>query len=177
MGGKTKGSFKKGNKVRLKVTDQEIKDAYTEARGNLQAAARLLGVVPGTLYDRMKANEELRDHLEHSRELMLDSLEDELYSQALDGNTTALIFALKTQGRYRGYAQGYDVNLVSKQEHTVRFERDAKRDAEHILAVRAELDRLSSPDSNLLPAGSTEALVGIFEEIETDQEAEIEDAD
>jgi hypothetical protein len=47
-------------------------------------------------------SEELR---QEARETMLDNAETELYEQALNGNTTALIFLLKTQGKGRGYVE------------------------------------------------------------------------
>ena len=43
--------------------------------------------------------------LQSSRETMLDNAETALYDEALNGNTTALIFFLKTQGKSRGYTE------------------------------------------------------------------------
>ena len=56
-----------------------------------------------TVYKRLRQSEELRDTLAEAREAALDRAEQFLFEKCEAGDTTALIFFLKTQGRSRGY--------------------------------------------------------------------------
>ena len=56
-----------------------------------------------TVYKRLRQSEELRDTLAEAREAALDRAEQFLFEKCEVGDTTALIFFLKTQGRSRGY--------------------------------------------------------------------------
>ncbi len=83
----------------------ELERLITEKRGNIAAVARVLGVPRRTVYNRLKESARLQQLLADARETMLDDAESTLYDEALTGNTTALIFFLKTQGKGRGYTE------------------------------------------------------------------------
>ena len=87
----------------------EIDKRIRDKRGNIAAVARSFGVTRKAIYDRIHKSAKLQATLEESREVMLDNAETELYDQALDGNTTALIFFLKTQGKRRGYVERSEI--------------------------------------------------------------------
>lgn len=86
------------------TTDKVIPKVH-ELRGNLSAVARALGVSRTTLYKFLQAHPTAQQAVEEARETMLDHAESMLYRKVLDGDTTALIFFLKTQGRRRGYVE------------------------------------------------------------------------
>ena len=86
-----------------------IAPLIVELRGNVAAVARKLKVTRKTIYEHINADPELQALLEDSREAMLDDAENTLYEEALKGNTTALIFFLKTKGRKRGYTEHHSV--------------------------------------------------------------------
>lgn len=98
-----------------------IEKAIREKRGNLAAAARLLGVSRYTVYKRLEKSQRLQRALSEARETMLDNAETTLYDEALNGNTTALIFFLKTQGKSRGYTERQEVTGADGGELTVRL--------------------------------------------------------
>jgi hypothetical protein len=58
---------------------------------------------------RVNNSAKLQKALAEARETMLDNAETTLYDEALDGNTTALIFFLKTQGKGRGYTERTEI--------------------------------------------------------------------
>ncbi len=91
------------------LEDKKIAEYLEKYKGNISATAKHLGVVRKTIYNRIAKSEELKAVLHDSRESMLDALETTLYDIALGGNVTALIFALKTQGRARGYGDQFKV--------------------------------------------------------------------
>lgn len=92
-----------------RVTNKQISEAIEKYSGNITAVAKSLGVNRSTIYRRTAKSTKLQEDLTSARETMLDNVESTLYKQALEGNTTAMIFFLKTQGKSRGY--------VERQEH------------------------------------------------------------
>lgn len=92
-----------GNKKKILIEDVE---PLIEAKsGNIAAMARALGVSRGTIWNRINESTNLVKALADARETMIDNVESTLYAQARNGNTTAMIFFLKTQGRGRGYQE------------------------------------------------------------------------
>jgi GTP cyclohydrolase II len=87
------------------VTIRAIEKALRDKRGNVSAAAKALDLSRTSLYERIHKSDKLQEVLTESRETMLDNAETALYDDALNGNTTALIFFLKTQGKSRGYTE------------------------------------------------------------------------
>lgn len=92
------------------ITVQAIKDAIRLKRGNISAVARSFDVSRNAIDNRINKSDVLKEALQEARNTMLDNAETALYDDALNGNTTALIFFLKTQGKSRGY--------IERQEHT-----------------------------------------------------------
>lgn len=86
-----------------------VEPLIEEYKGNIAAVARKLGVNRSTIWNRVKESATLRAKLDDARETMLDNAESALYSQVLNGNTTALIFFLKTQGKTRGYTERHEL--------------------------------------------------------------------
>ena len=80
-----------------------------EYSGNLSAVSRALGVNRLTVYRFMEKHPTVKQALSEAREKMIDNVESKLYSKALDGDTTAMIFFLKTQGKSRGYVERQEV--------------------------------------------------------------------
>ena len=88
---------------------KEIEKAIHDKRGNVSAVARHFGVTRKTLYKRINKSPKLQEALVEARNTMLDNAETTLYDEAINGNITALIFFLKTQGKSRGYTERQEV--------------------------------------------------------------------
>jgi hypothetical protein len=58
---------------------------------------------------------------------MIDDAESEIYKQFKKGNTAALIFFLKTQGKQRGYVERQEITGKDGNSITVRWD-DATSD-------------------------------------------------
>jgi len=72
-------------------------------------ASRSLGIARPTLYKWIKMHN-LDTSLREGREQMLDLAENKLATKINDGDTTALIFFLKTQGKSRGYVEKQEID-------------------------------------------------------------------
>ena len=103
----------------------DVAKAINTYKGNISAIARAFNRDRKTVYEYIRKND-LWDKVEEARETMVDNVESALYQQALSGNTTAMIFFLKTQGKDRGYVER--VEQQNSGETTIRVVRDDGRD-------------------------------------------------
>lgn len=98
----------------LKVAQiEKVVDRYD---GNIAAIARHFKVTRQTIYNRIKESVTLQDAIQDAREATLDDAESELNKQWKSGNTTALIFFLKTQGKSRGYTERQELTGAEGKE-------------------------------------------------------------
>jgi len=93
----------------MALAAEKITPLIEEYNGNLSLVARRLGVSRMTVYRFMENKPSIKLALTDAREKMVDNVESKLYSKALDGDTTAMIFFLKTQGKSRGYVERQEV--------------------------------------------------------------------
>lgn len=91
-------------KVKRYKADDYAK-AVTDAGGLITVAARRLGVDRGTVYNAVRKHKKVAAALDDARERTTDLAESKLISQISEGNTTAIIFYLKTQAKNRGYVE------------------------------------------------------------------------
>jgi|TARA_R100000049_G_C1914630_1_gene61203 hypothetical protein len=92
-----------------KFTAKEVADAITQAKGFITVAARRLGCRRDTIYRYIKEYASVREAKDDAREIMLDITEGKLFEQIQEGNMTAIIFHLKTQGKGRGYIERQEI--------------------------------------------------------------------
>lgn len=103
--------------VARKFTDAQGVEALLAHYGNVSAAARVLGVSHGTLWDRIKRSERLQEAKRDAEEQTLDLAESGLVSAVKDREAWAICFLLKTRGKKRGY--------IEKQEQSVQLSGEA----------------------------------------------------
>ena len=106
------------------VSKKQYIEAIHNSRGLLTAAAKSLGVTRKAIYDAAKRHPEVQKAIEEARERTTDLAEGKLYQQINEGNMTAIIFYLKTQGKKRGYVERQEVTGAEGNELTVRIIRD-----------------------------------------------------
>lgn len=85
-----------------------IESSIVKAFGNLSTAAKSLQVERATLY-RWIEQEGLEEAVQEGRNRRLDFAESMLDKGMQEGNMTAIIFYLKTQGKSRGYIERQEV--------------------------------------------------------------------
>ena len=84
------GKYESHVKPNLPLIKSWRADGYTE-----QQIYTKLGVGHNAFNEYKNNHKELREVLKNSRELLVAKIEDSLFTQALKGNTTAIIFSLK----------------------------------------------------------------------------------
>ncbi len=94
----------KVSKKREQVAKRII-EAIKASNGLLTVAARNANVSHSTILRYVKDYPSVKEAVTEARETMLDFAEGKLAQKIRDGDTTALIFFLKTQGKSRGYVE------------------------------------------------------------------------
>jgi hypothetical protein len=97
-------------KAHKQYSDAEIEKAIVKAAGMVSVAARNLGCNTQTIYNRMKEVPAIKRAVESARDDILDRAESKLSKLIDDENITAIIFALKTQGKSRGWVERHEVS-------------------------------------------------------------------
>ncbi len=93
----------------MRITDKQIEHALKQTAGNVSQAAKALQVSRTTVHKRIARSEKLKEVLKDTREELVDIAESALRREVVDGNITAIIFTLKTQGKSRGYVERQEV--------------------------------------------------------------------
>lgn len=95
------------------LTRKQVEKALRDAEGNVSEAARVLGVSRNGVYYHVKRSVRLQEVLADSRETMVDEAEKALREMIKDHHPAAVIFALKTIGKDRGYIEKQTIDLTS----------------------------------------------------------------
>ena len=126
----------------LMFTPEEVVIAIKDSGGFVTEIARRLGCSRSTVYRYKKNFTEVATAIFEEKEHLLDVAESALLKQIKLGNTTMIIFYLKTQGYGRGYGDrtklDIDGNFITKDKR----KEDKKKDAEYVSKVMEELEKL-----------------------------------
>jgi predicted secreted protein len=97
-----------------RYTAQQVIDALHEAKGYVSKTASLLRCDPSTVYEYAKAYATVQKAWDAIREARHDSVESALAGRIAAGDTTAIIFYLKTQCKQRGYVERQEVDVRAR---------------------------------------------------------------
>jgi len=100
---------KNGNGKKREDTAARIIKALKETNGLLTMAAAKAGIGYRTVCRYVAEYPSVKEAAQDAKEAMLDFTEGKLYSKIRDGDNTAIIFYLKTQGKSRGYIERQEV--------------------------------------------------------------------
>lgn len=90
--------------MRRPTIDTIIK-VYEKKAANISATCDALGISRGTFYKWKKDSAKLSEMLSYIDESLIDFAESKLLEKIQDGDTTSIIFFLKTKGKDRGYVE------------------------------------------------------------------------
>lgn len=88
-----------------KYKPTEIIEAVKKHKGFLSLVANHLNCSLQTIHNYRNRYPEIAQAINEERERFLDFAENKLLEHIQNGDITALIFFLKTQGRHRGYSE------------------------------------------------------------------------
>ena len=97
-----------------KFTASEMAEAIKKGKGILSAAATVLGCTRQTVAAYIERYPTVKAAHDEARESTIDFVESRLLKNIDSGDTTAMIFYLKTQGKKRGYVERQETELTGK---------------------------------------------------------------
>jgi len=89
-------------------TCKRIIEALGQSSGLLTLAAKRAGVSYSLVKQYARDFPSVREAVQDAKESMLDFTEGKLFSKIQNGDTVAILFYLKTQGKARGYIERYE---------------------------------------------------------------------
>ena len=97
---------------------EQLKKAMLEALekslGVVTTACKQTKIGRTTHYRWLSEDKEYRKAVNDLKTVALDFAESKLHSSIADGNVTAIIFYLKTQGKARGYVERQEIEVAEK---------------------------------------------------------------
>lgn len=86
--------------------------AYRESLGVIKHACDKANICRQTYYNWLEADEEFRQAVEDVNEESVDFAENALKKKIREGDTTSIIFYLKTKGKKRGYIERTEIDAT-----------------------------------------------------------------
>ena len=99
------GHTKKKDQKRTEVTKDTLLESMRQNMGNVTLSCHFTGCSRSTFYRYMESDEDFKKEVEDISNMAIDICEAELWKLIKDGNSTAIIFFLKTKGKVRGYVE------------------------------------------------------------------------
>lgn len=87
-------------------------EALEASLGVVSTAVKMVGLHRATFYEWVKNDPEFKQAVDDITENALDFAETALHSKIRGGDTTAIIFYLKTKGKKRGYVEKSEVEFT-----------------------------------------------------------------
>ena len=94
----------------LRGKKKAMYEALKSQLGIVTSACKLVGISRQTHYRWLREDENYKAWIEQIPDITLDFAETALLKQIKEGNTTAIIFYLKTKGKQRGYIERQEID-------------------------------------------------------------------
>jgi len=98
----------------IKVKKQKVIELYKLTFGNVTKSCEALHISRTTFYQWLKEDADFKAEIENTSpdDLIVDFAEDALIGRIRAGDTTAIIFTLKTKGKKRGYVEKQEIGIT-----------------------------------------------------------------
>ncbi len=106
---KTEETAQGRKSLKVQQTKKALIEAMQKNLGVVSAACQAVGVDRSTFYLYSKTDPEFAQSVKDVEEYALDFVESQAYKQIKEGNTSMIIFYLKTKGKRRGYIERQEV--------------------------------------------------------------------
>ena len=98
--------------VRVKRRKAALLKALSASRGVVSYACKKANVSRRVYYDYLNTDPDFERQVEEIKEAQVDTVEVALLNAITEGNITAIIFYLKTQGKHRGYIEKSEIRAT-----------------------------------------------------------------
>ena len=90
---------------RTELNKKTVIAALNASLGVVSTACKRAGVSRTQFYEWIKTDEEFKSSVDEISDIAIDFVESRLFKRIEDGDTTSIIFFLKTKGKARGYVE------------------------------------------------------------------------
>jgi len=113
-----------------KIRKKAFIETFKKTFGNVSQTCKVLELDRSTYYKWLKEDEDFKNEIEtvEPKELFLDFTESKLVEKINTGDTTAIIFTLKTKGKSRGYIERKEIEHQGGIESTLIEWKPASKD-------------------------------------------------
>lgn len=96
----------------MTLKKQSVVQIYQKTFGNVTSACKHANISRVTYYGWLKTDPEFKAAIEavEPKEVFVDYAENALAEKIMEGDTTAIIFALKTKGKHRGWVERKEID-------------------------------------------------------------------
>lgn len=98
---------------KTKDKKEKLLKALEQSKGIISVACRCTKIHRSTYYDWLKNDENFANSVADIMEIQIDDVEDALLKNIQKGDTSAIIFYLKTKGKKRGYTEKQEIDISS----------------------------------------------------------------
>ena len=102
-----------------KIKKDALIDALKKTLGNVSTACKGVGISRNSFYLWMKEDKKFEESVNDIKENNIDFAESKLLQKIADGDTTCIIFYLKTQGHNRGYIERREQTIITQMEPVI----------------------------------------------------------
>lgn len=113
--------MEKNTNSNRKIRKKAFIETFKKTFGNVSQTCKVLDLDRSTYYKWIKEDESFKIEIEsvEPKELFLDFTESKLVEKINTGDTTAIIFTLKTKGKSRGYIERKEIEHQGGIESTL----------------------------------------------------------
>jgi len=109
-------------KRKLRGRKKAMYDALVKQLGVVTHAAKQAGIDRTTHYKWLREDENYKAWIEEIPDIVIDFAENALFRQIQEGNTTSIIFFLKTKGKERGYIEKQEIAVSGQMDNMLTVE-------------------------------------------------------
>ena len=103
----------KVNKIdKIKLKKESFLKALHNNLGHISKSCDAANICRATYYKWTKDDEQFKEDVDSVNEGMVDHVEHQLLQKINKGDTTAIIFFLKTNGKDRGYSERQEFEII-----------------------------------------------------------------
>lgn len=102
---------------KMDTIKKKFLENLSKCKGTISTACKMSGIARSTFYDYINSDKEFMEMVFEIKELSIDYVESKLMQKIDDGDTTAIIFYLKTKGRKRGYGEKLTIEETARPIH------------------------------------------------------------
>ena len=110
---------------RTKMTIKKKKELFLEmfkkSGGNISESCKKINISRETFYRWCRTNKKFKKQVEELKESLIDFAESVLMKKIKDGDTTSIIFFLKTKGKSRGYVEKQEIEHSGSIEEKIHI--------------------------------------------------------